>query len=338
MVKFHGGGLVSSTYTTTVHVHTFNVIISCYTNISTSTRLYPKTRISNAYTHTIQVTGDCLYPDWIASFFIPLIHRTSFIVILPNYRLLPESSGADILADLVDFWTWLNANSVDSFLSSKDHGLTLDYEKVLVTGDSAGGYMALMSALTQPPSSAIKAVLAQYPMTNYLRCTPSETFMGLPSPKESELDHHLASMKHGELVSSAFPPQRTNISYLMAAYGRYLDYFGEDEMMWPVGLVREAGRKLPPTWIIHGDADTAVNVENSRKFVEKCKSVMGEEVEVRLEVREGMEHGFDIDMKEVEVRLEVREGMEHGFDIDMKEDVQEWLKQGLVWVEGKWLR
>jgi cephalosporin-C deacetylase-like acetyl esterase len=39
MVKFHGGGLVSSTYITTVRVHTFNVIISCYTNINTSTHL-----------------------------------------------------------------------------------------------------------------------------------------------------------------------------------------------------------------------------------------------------------------------------------------------------------
>jgi acetyl esterase/lipase len=211
---------------------------------------------------------------------------------------------------------------VDSFLSSKDHGLTLDYEKVLVTGDSAGGYMALMSALTQPPSSAIKAVLAQYPMTNYLRCTPSETFMGRPSPKESELDEHLASMKPGALVSSAFPPERTNISYPMAAYGRYLDYFGKDEIMWPIGLVGDAGkdgewRKLPPTWIIHGDADTAVDVEDSRTFVEKCRRVMDEEVEVRLELREGMEHGFDI---------------------EMKEDEEEWLKNGLVWLEGKWLR
>jgi acetyl esterase/lipase len=240
------------------------------------------------------------------------MHRTSSIVILPNYRLLPESSGADILADLDDFWAWFNKRSVDDFLTSLNHdNLDLDYEKVLVTGDSAGGYMALMSTLTQPHS---KAVLAEYPMTNYLRCTPSEMFRGRPSPRESDLDDHLSSMKPGALVSSAFPPQRTNISYPMAAYGRYLDYFGQDEMMWPVGLVKKAGRKLPPTWIIHGDADTAVDVEDSKRFVEKCRKMMGEEVEVELEVSEGMEHGFDI---------------------EMKEDEEEWLKKGLEWVEGK---
>jgi hypothetical protein len=29
--------------------------------------------------------------------------------------------------------------------------------------------------------------------------------------------------------------------------------------------------------------------------------------------------------------------MEHGFDVGMKEDEEEWLREGLGWVEGKWL-
>jgi acetyl esterase/lipase len=234
-------------------------------------------------------------------------------VILPNYRLLPESSGADILSDLSDFWSWFNKRSVDAFLSSKGHELDLNYDKIIVSGDSAGGYMALMSALTQKEGS-IKAVLAQYPMTNYLRCTPSETFMGRPSPPESALDHHLAAIKPGTVVSSAFPPERINISYPMAAYGRYLDFFGKDETMWPIGKVEEEGKKLPPTWIVHGSKDTAVAMDDSRAFVEKCG---------RLGVGE--------------VRLCEREGMEHGFDIEMKEDEEEWLKEGVAWLQGKWL-
>jgi acetyl esterase/lipase len=243
---------------------------------------------------------------------------------LPNYRLIPESTGADILEDLNDFWTWFNKRSVDDFLTSKGHALDLDYRHILATGESAGGYMALMSALTQPQakgSGGIKAVLAQYPMTNYLRCSPSETFMGRPSPKEPELDAHLSSIEPGTIISSAFPPARTDISDPLAAYNRYLDYFGHDKNLWPIGLVGETGkdgegRQLPPTWIIHGDADTAVDVEDSKKFLEKCKSVIG---------------------KGVEVRLELREGMEHRFDIEMKEDEEKWLREGLKWVEGEWL-
>jgi acetyl esterase/lipase len=173
--------------------------------------------------------------------------------------------------------------------------------------------MALMSALTLPQGK-VKAVLAQYPMTNFLRCTPGPTFLGHPSPKESELDDHLAALRPGTIVSSSFPPERINISYPMAAYGRYLDFFGKDESMWPVGKVEQEGVRLPPTWIIHGAADTAVSVDDSRLFVERCKELgVGE------------------------VRLSEREGMEHGFDIEMKESEEEWLREGLSWVEGKWL-
>jgi len=264
------------------------------------------------------VTGDCLYADWIGAFFIPLIHRTSSIVVLPNYRLVPEHTGQDILSDLADFWSWFHAGSVEKFLNSQSDsaeggGVALDYNKVLVSGDSAGGYMALMSGLTQPKGK-IKAILAQYPMTKYLRHEPGPTFFGMPSPPESVLAEHLKTMAPGTVVSSAVPPARMELSYALATYGHYLTYFGKEEKMWPIGLVGEK-TWLPPTWIIHGDADSAVDVEDSRAFVDKCK---------------GLEEG-------VEVKFTVREGMEHGFDGAMKEDEEPWLKEGLAWVEGKWL-
>ncbi|KAF1937955.1 alpha/beta-hydrolase [Clathrospora elynae] len=262
------------------------------------------------------ILGDCLYPDWIAAFFIPFIHRTNAIVVLPNHRLVPEHSGADILEDLSDFWTWFNDRKLDAFLSSQTPSVNveLDYGKVLVSGDSAGGYMALMSALTQPKGS-VKAVLAQYPMTNYLRCEPSDTFFGQPSAPPSIVDEHISAITPGTVMSSALPPARTDLSYALAVYGRYLEFFGKDEKMWPIGLVGEKGSEwLPPTWIIHGDADTAVDIKDSRAFVEKCKGLEG-----------------------MEVKLEVRPGQEHGFDITAKEDEEEWLKEGLSWVEEKWL-
>jgi hypothetical protein len=38
--------------------------------------------------------------------------------------------------------------------------------------------------------------------------------------------------------------------------------------------------------------DTAVDVKDSKRFVEKCRKMMGQEVEVKLALSEGMEHGF----------------------------------------------
>lgn len=114
---------------------------------------------------------------------IPFIHRTNSIVVLPNYRLLPEHSGRDILEDLSDFWKWFNAGGVDKFLStaSPSTPIELDHDRVLVAGDSAGGYMALMSGLLHRHAN-MKAILAQYPMTNSLRIEKNDTFWGSPSP------------------------------------------------------------------------------------------------------------------------------------------------------------
>lgn len=260
-----------------------------------------------------KVSGDCLYPDWIGAFFIPFIHRTSSIVILPNYRLTPEHTGAEILSDLSDFWTWFNAHSPSTYLAPKHADLDLDYSKVLVSGDSAGGYMALMSALLHR-SDGMKAVLAQYPMTNYLRKEKMEMLFGQPAPPESTIEKYLSEVKPGGVISSAIPPARSDLSYALVAYGKYLEYFGEDNKLWPIGLISEA-KEMPPTWIIHGEADTSVEIGDSLKFVEEwtAKEVRGE------------------------VKLSVVPGMEHGFDDAMKEDEEEWLREGLGWVEGKWL-
>ena len=233
-------------------------------------------------------------------------------MVCPNYRLVPEHNGTEILSDLGDFWTWFRLGGLTSYLSSEGLNMNLDFDRVLASGDSAGGYMALMSGLLQPRGT-IKAILAQYPMTDSLRREPSEAFIDLPSPPASLVDEHMKTVQPGTVVSSCVPPARMDLSYVLSAYGRYLEFFGGDEMMWPLYLIEEK-RWLPPTWIHHGDVDTAVSVEDSKAFVTKCKETRG-----------------------LEVRLEVLEGKDHGFDTQAKEDEEPWLKEGLRWVEEKWL-
>ncbi|KAF2631498.1 alpha/beta-hydrolase [Macroventuria anomochaeta] len=259
------------------------------------------------------VTGDCLYAPWFAAYFVPFIHRANAIVVSPNYRLVPEHTGADILEDLTDFWGWLRNGGLASYLASQNVVVDLDFEHILASGDSAGGYMALMSGLLQPKGS-IKAVLAQYPMTDSLRRDKSELFIDLQSPPASLVDEHMKSVRPGVVVSSCVPPERMNLSYVLSAYGRYLEFFGGDKMMWPLYLIEEK-KWLPPTWIHHGDVDTAVSIEDSKAFVAKCEAIAG-----------------------LEVRLEVLEGKDHGFDTQAKEDEEPWLKEGLRWVEKKWLQ
>lgn len=263
-------------------------------------------------TLTAQVTGDCIYAPWFAAYFIPFIHHANAIVVSPNYRLVPEHTGAEILEDLRDFWAWLRNGGLEQYLASQNVHLDLDFDRVLASGDSAGGYMALMSGFTQPRGE-IKAVLAQYPMTDSLRMEPSEMFIGQPAPPASLVDEHMKTVKAGVAVSSCVPPARIDLSYVLSAYGRYLEFFGEEKMMWPLYLIEEK-KWLPPTWIHHGDADTAVSIEDSKAFVAKCETAG------------------------LEVKLKVLEGEEHGFDTEAKEDDLPWLKDGLRWVEEQWLQ
>ena len=226
---------------------------------------------------------------------------------------MPEHGGADILEDLADFWTWFRDGGLAAYLSNQNLDVELDFDRVLASGDSAGGYMALMSGLLRPRGS-VKAILAQYPMTDSLRCEPSELFNDLPSPPASLVDDYMKTVKPGAVVSSCVPPERVDLTYVLSAYGRYLEFFGGDKTMWPLYLVGEK-KWLPPTWVHHGDVDTVVSIEDSKAFVAKCEGIEG-----------------------LEVRLEILKGKDHGFDTQAKEDDEPWLREGLKWVEEKWLQ
>ena len=46
---------------------------------------------------------------------------------------------------------------------------------------------------------------------------------------------------------------------------------------------------MPPTFIVHGEADTLVTVDQSQRFADKA---IAEGLNVRLETRPGKEHGW----------------------------------------------
>lgn len=235
---------------------------------------------------------------------------------LPNYRLTPEANGFEILTDLSDFWTWLMQDrGLDQFLTQKGISADIDYARLFVTGDSAGGYMALQSALTRPQGE-IKVVQVQYPMTNVLQRTPDARPFGEAPPSEAWLDEYLRSVEPGAVRSSFVPTEAVDRSMLsggLAAYHRFHEVFGTGKRLWPISAVEDV-EGLPPITIFHGRQDLLVSVRDSEVFVEKARGLFGD----------------------VEIRLVVRDG-DHGFDIQAKEDEEEWLKTELEWVEGKWL-
>lgn len=136
--------------------------------------------------------------------------------------------------------------------------------------------------------------------------------LGFPMMPADTLDKHIAAMKPGQIVSSADPPGRFDITFGSIQQGRYVEILGTDPRLYPMEHLDTAG-ELPSLFIFHGEDDSGVPLESSRAFVEKLRRVK----------------------PDVQVRYTTVPG-EHGFDAKVDVDTP-WLKEGLDFITPLWL-
>ncbi|KAH8817248.1 Alpha/Beta hydrolase protein [Xylogone sp. PMI_703] len=237
-------------------------------------------------------TGSSIFPDWFAQWTLDLCLAQSAIIVAADYRLLPESSGQDILDDVSDFWAWILQGGLQTHLTKHNRTLEADLTKIAIHGESAGGRLAILSPFNIVPPGTVRAVVATYP---YIGTSPrpSKPILDTPDIPVEVLESHLKAMKPGKIVTSAFPPSRMDIAVSMAQQGRLVEFLGSDEKLYPLKLVEYIDeQRVPPMVLMHGTGDTAVPVSDSIEFVEKLKKRFGEG-RVRLHLEEGAEHGFD---------------------------------------------
>lgn len=61
------------------------------------------------------------------------------VIVSPNYRLLPEVKGRDILDDMQAFWAWLRDGGAQRHLHAVGRSdVSLDMGRLLLIGESAG--------------------------------------------------------------------------------------------------------------------------------------------------------------------------------------------------------
>ncbi|KAJ8101952.1 Alpha/Beta hydrolase protein [Lipomyces tetrasporus] len=301
----------------------FNISTTCFKKVGKheikADVLIPKTLSSGTYPVIVRfhggymITGSRLFADWFPSWLVEYALLHSAIIVMPDYRLLPESTGADINADVADFWTWVHRD-LASFLYSSGSGINVDIEKLLVVGESAGGYLAIQSALSQP---SISAAIAAYPMIDLKSDFYSKAFekpiMGSAMLPASIIDEHITDMSPGQIVSSAEPPARVGLAFAIVQQGRFMDFFGNGPpALFPMEQVEHI-QSVPPLFIFHGRDDTAVPVEESESFVATLKTRLPES----------------------KVLLVLEPG-DHAFDITATVETP-WLKQGLEFVTNEWL-
>lgn len=240
------------------------------------------------------------------------------IIVSANYRLLPESNGIDILEDVDSLFEWL-FSSLDKLLAAvlEVPGLRADLSHLLVMGESAGGYLATQAGLSH--GDKIKAIIAQYPTIDFdspfYSTSVAKAIRGHPQYPESMLDDYWSSLGPTPLPRSEdVPPMLRSLCIAAVQHGRIPMMMGDEDILYPMRRLKAGDRMHPFYVIIHGNEDSAVPVEHSRRWIGSLRGAQGEQ----------------------RIRLVVRPG-EHGFDKDASME-DEWLQEALEDVTTAWLR
>lgn len=243
--------------------------------------------------------------------------------------MLPESSGVEILADVDDFWQFLRTEQTESLLSSLPTPLSLDLDRVITTGESAGGFLSVYLSLTFPDE--IRAAVAQYPMFNQEgpvedSSTSHDAAPNSGPPKEVVTDH-VANMNPDEIVSSDTSDSRFVLGIAAVAHGKLLEFLERDSDVSPIhrdrlsqiGRLDNADTRLPRGGLVvlHGKEDPVVPASLSERFVRIARE--------KLHGRQGADN----------IVLSIQKG-EHGFDNPVHLE-EEWLQEALKKALSTWL-
>lgn len=249
--------------------------------------------------------------DWT----LDLALRNDAILIMPDYRLMPEAKGLDILDDVNSFFTWLlEPGNLQACLPDD---VTPDLDDILATGESAGGWLALQSGFDKPDN--VKAVIAHYPMVDLRDRYYTEDYeKQVYDPPASQLDRGILRefveiLKGDEVVSSAIPPARSELFLSMLQQGSFGTFFGDDSSLYPIEVLDKVDR-VPPTWVLHGKGDSAVPIDGTYEYVEQLKA-KHPNAKLHLSYEEG-DHGFD---NEPPAKLD-----------------DDWVKEGVQFIADYW--
>jgi len=178
----------------------------------------------------------------------------------------PTFTIPEITEDMQRSVRWIRANAFR-------HGVKPD--KLGAFGGSAGGHLSLTLGTRGKPgdpagkdpvereSSAVQAVACFFPPTDFENwAEPGDTQVGVG--------------KVGRTFHAAFGPRSETLETRLA--------LGPE--ISPIHFVTQS---MPPTLILHGDADKLVPIHQARIFAKKCEEVGAP---VKLVVKPGADHGW----------------------------------------------
>lgn len=213
----------------------------------------------------------------------------------------------DILDDIEDLWTWLHSPQPARILSFLSQPLELNLNRILTVGDSSGGLLSLSLALSHPDE--IRAATVAYPLID----VDDPAFAGssthlISLSSDSVITRHLHSIKPGDVISSASPPNRLEFFTAVIHYGKFPEFYKRGSENSPhrsrlflLQRLEDPETRLPRGGIVifHGTEDDLVPHAGSEKFVKKASELLKDKQGVNklvLTLQPGG-HGFDGNVK-----------------------------------------
>lgn len=213
------------------------------------------------------IVGDRLYEPWWPIWLLQYALSRKAMIIAPDYRLLPEATGADIMDDMRTFWTWM-IDTLPGIAKLESWTAQPDMDHILCVGHSAGGLIALQSAL-QHPDIGISAVLSLYgPLDNNspeLKMARPRKILGSmpPPPRQAELIiRNYVQRNRGMVRTGGNVMEMWELVTCILQQGRLPRMFHSraDPRLDTLETIVKV-KQCPPIWVVHGDCDSVVSID-----------------------------------------------------------------------------
>lgn len=208
-----------------------------------------------------------------------------------DYRLAPQVGIEDIFQDVQDCVYFIRTE-----LALHIGIKLLDTNRLAVSGSSAGGYLALLAGLYIKPKPSV--ILCMYPITDPLGkfFTTRRTNINVPGGRS---DHLLVAEfldLQADAVANNAPGDESNRNKLynyMLEKGNLaslLQILDESQDCFRISK-NVLAHGLPPTYIVHPDADEDVGIDQTDELV---GVMVGLKLEVCYNRLHNLSHFFDL--------------------------------------------
>ena len=221
-------------------------------------------------------------------------------MVIPNYRLAPQVTGATSLSDGVAAHDWAASGLADTM---KPHGVDIDASKIVAMGHSSGGTIALHVGSCRP----VKAVTPFYPSL-YLADESNDAYKPYHGPPFGNVpDYHPTEEEWQTIapatkqisesaipVSNIPPPPRSRWQIDVCTKGKWMSTLCPDGDYASIDPLTRLNADWPPVMFVCGETDTipGSTLDLAKRAVDDMRKAGIKEVV--LEVVPGVGHMFDL--------------------------------------------